>query len=318
MEKYELATFAGGCFWCMVMPFDELEGVSEVISGYIGGHKKHPTYEEVCSGLTGHLEAVEIKFDPQIISFETLLDMFWQQIDPTDPGGQFCDQGDSYKTAIFYHSLEQKKIAENSKEALSKSGRFTKEIVTAILPASDFWPAEDYHQEFYKKNPSHYGNYRRSSGRDEFIAKFWSISKDEDDLRERLTQMQYHVTQEDGTEPAFRNEYWDEEREGIYVDVVSGDVLFTSLDKFDAGTGWPSFTKPYQEDSLEERIDTRHNKIRTEVRSKYSNSHLGHVFKDRPDKGAGLRYCINSAALIFIPKENMEEMGYGRYLDLFS
>lgn len=173
----ELATFAGGCFWCMVSPFDEYPGVVKVVSGYTGGHVKNPTYEQVCKGDTGHVEAVQITYDPKVLSYETLLEMYWRQIDPTDAGGQFCDQGSSYHTAIFYHTSEQKAAAEASKEALAKSGLFEDPIVTPILPAADFWPAEDYHQHFYKKDPAHYKNYRKSSGRDEFISSHWSKDK---------------------------------------------------------------------------------------------------------------------------------------------
>lgn len=318
MAEYEVATFAGGCFWCMVAPFDEFPGVIKVVSGYTGGHVPNPTYEQVCRGDTGHVEAVQITYDPKVLPYELLLEMFWRQIDPTDAGGQFCDQGSSYRTAIFYHTPEQKAAAEASKKALAESGRFDKPIVTPILPAREFWPAEDYHQHFYKKNPAHYKRYCSASGRDEFIRKHWSRQESPESLKKRLTEMQYYVTQQNGTEPPFQNEYWNETREGIYVDVVSGEPLFSSLDKYDAGCGWPSFTRPLAKDLLEERVDTSHGMVRTEVRSKLSDSHLGHVFDDGPREAGGRRYCINSAALRFIPKEDLEKEGYGQYLGLFT
>jgi peptide methionine sulfoxide reductase msrA/msrB len=316
-NTYELATFAGGCFWCMVSPFEEQPGIIKVVSGYTGGHKENPTYEEVCSHTTGHYEAVQITFDPNVFPYEKLLDIYWQQIDPTDAGGQFHDRGESYRTAIFYHNERQRQLAEKSKRELEESGRFSKPIVTEILPASTFYPAEEYHQDYHKKNPVRYKLYRIGSGRDAFIKKHWSDPKRDEELRKKLTPLQYEVTQRNGTEPPFNNLYWDNKREGIYVDIVSGEPLFSSLDQYDSGCGWPSFTKPLHPENIKTELDLSHGMVRTEVRSREADSHLGHVFDDGPAP-TGLRYCINSAALRFIPKEDLEKEGYGQYVSLFE
>ena len=270
--KLAKATFAGGCFWCMEPPFDAVPGVYSTTSGYAGGTVKNPTYEQVSSGSTGHAEALQVAYDPALVSYEQLLEVFWRNVDPTDAGGQFCDRGTQYRSAIFYADEAQKQAALASKKKLESSGRLHG-VVTQVVPLDAFYPAEEYHQDFYKKNPTRYKTYRAGCGRDRRLAQLWGEGpphaagrpssdatrataaqkgwmqvKDgwtkpgKDELKKRLTPLQYKVSQEEGTERAFANEYWDNHEPGLYVDVVSGEPLFSSRDKFDSGTGWPSFT----------------------------------------------------------------------------
>ena len=328
----EKATLAGGCFWCMVHPFENLDGVLEVKSGYTGGHVENPTYGDVISGETGHVEAVQIIFDPSKTAYSEILELFWRQIDPTDAGGQFVDRGKQYETAIFYHSQAQKLAASKSRDLLDRSGTYDKPIVTEIRPFSGFYEAEAYHQDYHKKNPMGYRQYRSGSGRDSYLSRIWKgkplqkpvVSKwaayrkiSDDELRKRLTPLQYRVIQKDGTEPPFDNAYWNHKDHGIYVDVVSGEPLFSSLDKYDSGTGWPSFTKPLVPENIVLKEDRTLFSVWTEVRSWHGDSHLGHVFPDGPPP-LGRRYCMNSAVLRFVAEKDLVKEGYGEYVELFK
>lgn len=340
--EVKTAIFAGGCFWCVEADFEKLKGIIGVVSGYSGGDAPNPNYKNYAQG--GHREVVEVTYDPKQTTYKSLVEHIIIYGDPTDSSGSFGDRGIQYAPAIYFENEEEKNIAQTAIDEINAKKIYDKPLAVEILPREKFWPAEEYHQDYSKKNPLRYKFYRTGSGRDSFVEKykekalengllldddmplampkdlnFQNYQKPSDELlKKELTPLQYEVIKKEGTEKPFANEYNLNKAEGIYVDRISGEPLFSSKDKYDSGTGWSSFTKPISKDSVVLREDKQLLATRTEVRSRYGDSHLGHVFDDGPADKGGQRYCINSVALLFIPKEEMESKGYGKYLYLFK
>lgn len=312
-KKIEEIYFAGGCFWGTEHFFKQVRGVHSTDVGYANSKVKNPSYKEVCTGETGASEAVKVLFDSSEISLETLIELYFETIDPTSLNKQGNDRGTQYRTGIYYTNERQKPVIQSFIKRVSR--RYEKPIVVEVLPLENFFAAEEYHQDYLTKNPTGYCHISPKMfevARKANPPKFQKQNKEE--LKKKLTKIQFSVTQENATESPFKNEYWNSKEEGIYVDITTGEPLFLSTDKYDSGCGWPSFTKPIQNDLIQEVQDNSHGMRRIEVRSKTGDSHLGHVFPDGPKDKGGLRYCINSASLKFIPREQMAKEGYEWYL----
>ncbi|WP_455586701.1 peptide-methionine (R)-S-oxide reductase MsrB [Bacteroides sp.] len=313
--------FAGGCFWGTEHFLKQIKGVEKTQVGYANGNIAHPTYEQVCNGNTNFAETVKVIYNPQEVNLPLLIDLYFKTIDPTSVNRQGNDRGSQYRTGIYYTDKADLPIIQTAMQALAKN--YSKPLAVEVKPLSNFYQAEEYHQDYLGKHPGGYCHIdpalfelARKANMPKTTTPPVYKKPDDATLRSTLTQEQYAVTQKNATEPAFQNEYWNEKRPGIYVDITTGEPLFISTDKFDSGCGWPSFTKPIEKSLVKENTDTSYGMRRVEVRSKTGDAHLGHVFTDGPSDKGGLRYCINSASLRFIPKENMQEEGYGEYLKL--
>ncbi len=307
---------AGGCFWGIEKYLSLIKGVIGTEVGYANGNKENPTYEEVCTQNTHHAETVKVLYDPKEASLDFILRLFYDVIDPVAKNRQGNDIGTQYRTGVYYTDERDREIITDSLQELQR--RYDRPLAIEVMPLANYYPAEEYHQKYLDKKPFGYCHiskeqFKKAKEAEDHTARY--KVKPKTVLKENLTDMQYDVTQNNATEPPFRNEFHDNYREGIYVDVTTGEPLFSSQDKFKSGSGWPSFSKPISPESLKEVADESYGMGRIEVRSSIGDAHLGHVFTDGPSEFGGLRYCINSAALVFIPKEKMEEKGYGYLLD---
>ncbi|SHI21585.1 peptide methionine sulfoxide reductase msrA/msrB [Sporobacter termitidis DSM 10068] len=308
---------AGGCFWGAEKYLASIRGVLETQVGYANGKTENPTYEDVCRRDTGHAETVRVVYDPGVLPLDFLLSLFYEAIDPTSVNRQGNDRGVQYRTGVYYADEADLPVIRRSIDKLQeKRGR---PVAVEVRPLESFYPAEEYHQKYLDKNPSGYchigpGKFKRAA--EAVVSPSGYAAPDRETLRGSLSPVQFEVTQHSATEPPFKNEFWDQYRPGIYVDVTTGEPLFSSTDKFESGCGWPSFSKPIDPDVVREKSDETHGMVRTEVRSRAGDAHLGHVFPDGPRDKGGLRYCINSASLRFIPREDMAREGYGYLVDL--
>lgn len=302
---------AGGCFWGVEEYFSRIPGVEESNVGYANGKTSAPTYREVCTEDTGHAEAVHIRYDPSMVSLTTLLEMFFKIIDPYSVNRQGNDIGEQYRTGIYYVDEADRTVAQTVMDTVAK--KHSRPLAVELVPLQQYFPAEEYHQKYLKKNPGGYCHISFESLKELPAPPAAYAKPPAAELKKLLSPLEYDVTQNSGTERPFTGKYWDNKQPGIYVDIVTGEPLFVSADKFDSGCGWPSFTKPVAPGALVEKQDTSHGMRRVEVRSKAGDSHLGHVFDDGPKDKGGLRYCINSAALRFIPYAEMDKQGLGKY-----
>jgi len=307
---------AGGCFWGTEKYLKSLPGVKRTDVGYANGSTENPSYEDVCHRNTGHAETVRVLYAPEEISLTHILHMYFDVIDPTSLNRQGNDIGSQYRTGIYYVDPEDESIIRAAVSKLQE--KYEKPIAIEIKPLENYYLAEEYHQDYLTKNPGgycHIGAAAFDKASRALVDPSEYKVPDDAELKDRLTGLQYRVTRENGTEPPYHNEFHDRFSPGIYVDIITGEPLFTSSDKFEA-CGWPSFSKPLDPSVIRTKRDLSHGMVREEVRSRVGDSHLGHVFPDGPKEAGGLRYCINSAALRFIPKEEMESQGYGKYLHL--